>query len=170
MNAIDVLELQHGELEDLFHEVSGAKDVATMRLIVGDISDKLAVLDALEVHILRKATTARRLDADQGPGLWQYAPSEIVSRARNVQIAALVAALRTTQGSVVVDDKVAKQVAALQEDVERDFEEFSREVQPKLTRLFSKERLWALGAELVAIRRAFASRALRYPPAFSLAA
>lgn len=167
MNAIDVLELQHGELEDLFHEVSGAKDVATMRLIVGDISDKLALLDALELHTLRKATAAGRLEADEGPVLWQHGPDASTSRARHAQIAALVGLLRTADG--FVDDKVTKQVAALQEDVERDFEEFSREVQPKLTRLFSKERLWALGAELVAIRRAFASRALMYPPAFAVA-
>jgi hypothetical protein len=168
MNAIEVLELQHGELEDLFHEASGAKDVATMRLIVGDISDKLALLDALEAHILRKAAPARNPGADAGPALWRHAPTEGASRARNLQIAALVAALKATDGSV--DGQVADKVAALQDDVELDFEEFSREVEPKLEAVFGEERLWTLGAELVAIRRAFASRALMYPPAFALAA
>jgi hypothetical protein len=166
MNAIEVLELQHGELEDLFHEVSGAKDVATMRLIVGDISDKLALLDALEVHILRKAA-ARNAGATPAPVLWQHAPSESITRARNLQIGALVATLQSTEA--IIDEKIAGKVAALQDDVERDFEEFSREVEPKLEALFGEERLWTLGAELVAIRRAFASRALMYPPAFALA-
>jgi hypothetical protein len=168
MNAIKVLELEHGELEDLFHEASGAKDVATMRLIVGDISDKLALLDALELHILRKAAPARNPGATAAPVLWQHAPSESVTRARNVQIGALVASLKSNDG--VVDEKVVAKVAALQDDVERDFEEFSGEVEPKLEALFGEERLWALGAELVAIRRAFASRALIYPPAFAIAA
>ena len=74
------------------------------------------------------------------------------------------------RGSAEGSAEVSEAPAALQDDVERDFEEFSREVQPKLTTLFGKERLWALGAELVAIRRAFASRAMMYPPDFSLAA
>jgi hypothetical protein len=170
MNAIEVLELQHGELEDLFHEASGAKDVGTMRLIVGDISDKLALLDALELHVLRKAAPPRHPGVNPGPVLWRHAPTESGSRARNVQIGALVATLKSTSTDGIVDEKVAGKVAALQDDVERDFEEFSREVEPKLETLFGDERLWTLGAELVAIRRAFASRALLYPPAFALAA
>jgi hypothetical protein len=43
MDAIEILEAQHAELEDLFHEMSGARDADTKRLIFADIAATLAV-------------------------------------------------------------------------------------------------------------------------------
>jgi hypothetical protein len=152
MNAIEVLETQHGELDDLFHEISGAKDAVTMRLIVGDISDKLALLGALELHILRRVGAARAA----------------VPRVRDEKVGALVAILQ----SAAAADRTAVEakIAALQEEIELDLEAVTRDLEPKLAAQLGEERVWALGAELVAIRRAFESRARRYPPALAFAA
>jgi hypothetical protein len=43
MDAIEMLEAQHAELEDLFHEMSGARDAATKQLIFEDIAATLSV-------------------------------------------------------------------------------------------------------------------------------
>jgi hypothetical protein len=148
MNAINVLESQQGDLEDLFHEISGAKDEATKRLILDEIADKLAVLAAFEAHVLRRAASASPLVRD---GL----------RASVERMGELVADLRgATVGAHETSDA---KVAALQEEVERQLDEAETQLLPKLGATLGDEGLWTLGVELIAIRRAFESRAEQFP-------
>jgi hypothetical protein len=148
MNAIEVLESHEAGLEDLFHEISGAKDAATKRLIFDEIGDNLAMLTAME------ANARRKVSADGS-----FAPTG--HRVRLERIEDLLEQLRAGTTNETFDVKFA----ALQDEVEQEFDEVDCDLVPKLKNLLGPEGLWTLGAELIAIRRAFELRATHYPPA-----
>jgi hypothetical protein len=143
MNAIRVLEAQQGDLEDLFHEIAGAKDAPTKRQILDEIADKLALQAACEEHVLRRASAA------------SPAAREVL-RARLRRAEALAAELRRDRGEDVAS--TSAKLAALEEEIERQADEVETEVLPRLA-AFAEDQLWLLGVELAAIRRAFELRA-----------
>ena len=143
MNAIKVLEAQQGDLEDLFHEIAGAKDVGTRRQILDDLAHKLALMAAYEGHVLRRAHAATPESRDSLRGRFRRSED-------------LVADLRQAGGGD--DDDASAKLDELHEEVDRRAEEVETEVIPQLA-TFSEDRLWLLGVELIAIRRAFETRA-----------
>jgi hemerythrin superfamily protein len=50
MNAVDLLESQHREVEKLFSKIENAKSTATKGKLFEEIADKLAVHAAIEEH------------------------------------------------------------------------------------------------------------------------
>jgi len=60
MSAIDMLEADHREVEDLFEELESAKSAAEKREVFEEIADKLAVHAAIEERHFYPAAKARR--------------------------------------------------------------------------------------------------------------
>jgi hypothetical protein len=67
MNQIDSLKEQHAHLEDLFHEISLAKDVPTRTEILEDLARHLIAHLSLEDRLLRRAAATAPREA----GLWE---------------------------------------------------------------------------------------------------
>ena len=136
MNAIDLLVQEHGDLEDLFHELWGAKDSATKGLIFGDIAAKLEIHAALEARLLDRAAATSRIEVLGGRS----------SRRQNIDD--LLADIRQNVASRAFDAKVAQ----LQEEFECEAEEIETDLASKLADLLGQDGLETLGAELVAVR------------------
>ena len=135
MGAIDMLEAQHREVEDLFaaFEEASAKKKRDVFL---KIADKLAVHAAIEEkHFYPAAKTEDTED------LLLEAAEEHLSVKR------LIADCLALDDE---DETLEAKVKVLQEQVEHHVEEEEEELFPKVEKLLSEEQLEALGQEMSA--------------------
>jgi hemerythrin superfamily protein len=136
MNAIDLLESQHREVEKLFAKIEKATDAATKGDLFEQIADKLAVHAAIEEHHFYPAVKAKRTE-----------DILLESLEEHLGIKRVIADLLGTKPS---DETFDAKVKVLEEQVEHHVEEEETDLFPKCRKLFDKERLEAIGQEMSA--------------------
>jgi hemerythrin superfamily protein len=138
MSAIDMLEQDHREVEDLFEEFESAKGAAEKREIFEEIADKLAVHSTIEERHFYPAAKAKDTE-----DLLLEAAEEHLSAKR------LIADLMALDAG---DETFDAKVKVLQEQIEHHVEEEEGELFPKVKKLLDKESLDALEQEMTATR------------------
>jgi hemerythrin superfamily protein len=136
MNAIDLLESQHREVEELFAGFDKAKDAIAKLILVDEISDKLSMHAAIEEHQFYPAVRARRTEDILLESLEEHLGIKRV----------LADLLETRADDATFDAKVK----VLRELVEHHVGEEERELFPKVRRILVAEELEALGQEMSA--------------------
>lgn len=121
MNNFDQLQTQHGELEDLFHEISLAKDVPTRAAILEELASALISHTALEERLLRREVAL----APRQSGVWEAWEGRLRVERVIVALAAIDPA----------DATFAAKVASLQDLFEDRIEYEETILFPKLQRL-----------------------------------
>ena len=136
MNAIDLLEQQHREVEELFEEFEGAGDgaVKTKERLCREISDALAIHAEIEEKLFY-------------PESKQENTEEILRESVEEHLAMkrIVADLMESGPS---DDQFEAKVKVLQEQVEHHVEEEEKELFPKVRKDLSKDELDDLGERM----------------------
>jgi hemerythrin superfamily protein len=138
MSAIDMLEADHREVEDLFEEFESAESAAQKRAIFEELADKLAVHAAIEEKHFYPAAKSKGTEA-----LLLEAAEEHLSAKR------LIADLLALDAS---DDTFDAKVKVLEEQIEHHVEEEEGELFPKVKKLLGGEALDALEQEMTATR------------------
>lgn len=136
MNAIDLLESQHREVEDLFAELAQAEDVELKAAAFDELADKLAIHSSLEEHQFYPAVKAKQTEVVLLESLQEH-----------VTIERLLADLLETD---VEDDRFDAQMHALRRAVERHVMEEEGELFPEVRRLFTESRLQEIGQAMTA--------------------
>jgi hemerythrin superfamily protein len=138
MSAIDMLEADHREVEDLFEEFESAEGSAQKREIFEEIADKLAVHAAIEEKHFYPAAKAKDTE-----DLLLEAAEEHLSVKR------LIADLLKLDAD---DDTFEAKVKVLEEQIEHHVEEEEGELFPKVKKLLDSDALDALEQEMTATR------------------
>jgi len=138
MSAIDMLEADHREVEDLFEEFESAESAAEKRAIFEELADKLAVHAAIEEKHFYPAAKSKGTE-----DLLLEAAEEHLSAKR------LIADLLALDAS---DDTFDAKVKVLEEQIEHHVEEEEGELFPKVKKLLGSEALDALEQEMTATR------------------
>jgi hemerythrin superfamily protein len=136
MSAIDMLEAQHREVEDLFEEFEEAKGGKKKQEIFLQIADKLAVHAAIEEKHFYPAAKS----ADTEELLTESAEEHLAVK----RLIADLLALKT------VDETYEAKVKVLKEQVEHHVEEEEDELFPKVEKLLDETSLDALEQEMTA--------------------
>jgi hemerythrin-like domain-containing protein len=135
MDAIELLEEQHRDVEDLFEELEEA-DASDKGEIFAEIADQLALHATIEERHFYPA-----LDQPPTGGLVRE------SRDEHATVKRLLAELMTLPSS---DTQFDGKIAALKEAVEHHVDEEEEELFPRARKLLDKERLAALAEEMSA--------------------
>jgi hemerythrin-like domain-containing protein len=136
MNAIELLESQHREVEDLFERFENSDQAAVKRKLVEEISDKLAVHAAIEEQHFYPA-----VKDEETEDLLMEALEEHLSVKR------VLADLLDLKPA---DETFEPKVKVLKEQIEHHVDEEEEELFPKVTKLLSTDQLEALGQEMTA--------------------
>ncbi|MBC8131968.1 MAG: hemerythrin domain-containing protein [Deltaproteobacteria bacterium] len=136
MNAIDLLESQHREVEKLFSRIEAAKGPSAKQKLFDIIADKLAVHATIEEHQFYPAVKAKRTEDVLLESLEEHVGIKRV----------LADLLKTPAGDETFDAKIK----VLKEQVEHHVEEEEEELFPKVRKLLDEEHLEALGQEMSA--------------------
>jgi hemerythrin superfamily protein len=136
MSAIDMLESQHREVEDLFEEFEKARGPKRKQEIFQQIADKLAVHATIEEKHFYPAAKSKDTE-------------ELVTESveEHLSVKRLIADLLALDS---VDDTFEAKVKVLQEQVEHHVEEEEDELFPKVEKLLDDETLEALEQEMTA--------------------
>jgi hemerythrin superfamily protein len=134
MNAIDMLESQHREVEDLFKKIEKASDPDKKEELFTKIADKLAVHAAIEEHHFYPGVNAKQTE-------------EILHESveEHLGIKRVLADLLELDAS---DEAFDAKIQVLREQVEHHVEEERTELFPKVKKLMSKEELEALAQDM----------------------
>jgi hemerythrin-like domain-containing protein len=138
MSAIDMLEADHREVEDLFEEYESAENATEKRAVFEELADKLAVHAAIEEKHFYPAAKGKGTE-----DLLLEAAEEHLSAKR------LIADLLALDAS---DDTFDAKVKVLQEQIEHHVEEEEGELFPKVKKLLGKQALDTLEQEMTATR------------------
>lgn len=136
MNAIELLESQHREVEDLFERFEKSDQAAAKRKLVEEISDKLAVHAAIEERHFYPAVKDKQTE-----DLLMEALEEHLSVKR---------VLADLLDLGPADDTFDPKVKVLKEQIEHHVDEEEEELFPKVAKLLDKDQLEALGQEMTA--------------------
>ena len=136
MNAIDLLESQHREVEKLFPRIEKAASPAAKEALFAEIADKLAVHAAIEEHRFYPAVKAKRTEDILLEALEEH-----------LGIKRVLADLLETEAS---DESFDAKVKVLKEQVEHHVGEEENDLFPKVRKLLSKDDLEAIGQEMSA--------------------
>ena len=138
MNAIDLLEQQHREVEELFEEFEGAGEGAkkTRERLCREISDQLAVHAEIEERLFYPQA---KQDAEEAEDLLRESVEEHLAMKRT--LADLIE-------SNIEDAQFDARMKVLQEQVEHHVEEERTELFPKVKKNCSKEELEDMGARM----------------------
>ena len=136
MNAIELLEKQHREVEELFEEFQDAGEGArkTTERLCRDLSDRLAVHAEIEERLFYPE--ARQPNTEQ---LLRESVDQHLSMKRLLG--------EIMEGGTDAEQFMAR-MKVLQERVERHFQEEEKELFPKVRRACSREELEGLGARM----------------------
>jgi hemerythrin superfamily protein len=135
MGAIDMLEGQHREVEDLFAEFEEAKD-GQKRTVFLQIADKLAVHAAIEEKHFYPAAKAKDTE-----------DLLLESLEEHLAVKRLIADLLNLKEG---DETFEAKVTVLKEQVEHHVEEEEQELFPKVEKLLDETTLEALEQEMTA--------------------
>jgi hemerythrin superfamily protein len=136
MDAIDLLEAQHREVEDLFEDFEEAGSKQKKRAIFEQIADRLAVHAGIE-------------ERDFYPSVKAEDTEEILLESLEEHLAAkrVIADLLALDAS---DETFEAKVKVLQEQIEHHVEEEENELFPSVRKLFDDETLEALAQRMTA--------------------
>ena len=134
MNAIDLLESQHREVEKLFSKIEKSKSDDVKGRLFEEIADKLAVHATIEEHHFYPAVKANRTE-----------DILLESLEEHLGIKRVLADLLETEPS---DETFDAKIKVLTEQVSHHVKEEEEELFPKVKKLFSKEQLEAIGQEM----------------------
>jgi hemerythrin superfamily protein len=138
MSAIDMLEADHREVEELFETFESAKSARQQRAVFEKIADKLAVHSAIEEQHFYPAAKS-----DDTEDLLLEAAEEHLAAKR------LIADLLRLPED---DETFAAKVAVLKEQIEHHVEEEEGELFPQVRDLLDDETLDALEQEMTATK------------------
>jgi hemerythrin superfamily protein len=131
MNAIDLLESQHREVEDLFAKIEKAKDATRKEQAFIKLADGLAIHASIEEHHFYPAVRERRTE-------------DIVleSLEEHLAIKRVLSDLLDTE---IDDESFDAKLEVLKEEVDHHVEEEENDLFPKVMRLFDEAELEDLG-------------------------
>jgi hemerythrin superfamily protein len=134
MNAIELLESQHREVESLFSKIEKARSTASKTKLFEQIADKLAVHAAIEEHHFYPAVKHKRTEDILLESLEEHLAIKRV----------LADLLELEAGDETFDAKLE----VLKEEVEHHVEEEESDLFPKVRTLIDQEQLEAIGQEM----------------------
>jgi hemerythrin superfamily protein len=136
MDAIDMLESQHREVEELFSQIEKATRVDAKENLFIQIADKLAIHAAIEEHHFYPAVKARRTEDILLESLEDH-----------------VAIKRVLSDLLDLDAEDASfdaKIELLKDEVEQHVEEEETELFPKVRKILDEAELDAIGEEMAA--------------------
>jgi len=136
MDAIELLESQHREVEEIFSQIEDADDPATKNDLFEELADKLAIHAAIEEHHFYPAVKAKRTE-----------DILLESLEEHLGIKRVLADLLKIDAE---DETFDAKIKVLKETVSHHVEEEETDLFPKVRKLFDKERREALGQEMSA--------------------
>jgi len=136
MDAIELLESQHREVEKLFAKIEKAKSEDVKAQLFEELADNLAVHASIEEHQFYPAVKAKRTEDILLEALEEH-----------VGIKRILADLLETEAS---DETFDAKISVLKEQVSHHVKEEESELFPKVKKLFDSEQLEALGQEMSA--------------------
>lgn len=134
MNAIDLLEAQHRQVEKIFSQIEKAKSAAAKTTLFEKLADNLAVHAAIEEHQFYPAVKAKRTE-----------DVLLESLEEHLGIKRVLADLLETEAD---DDTFDAKIKVLQEQVEHHVEEEETDLFPKARKVLDAEMLEALGQNM----------------------
>ncbi|HVZ71385.1 MAG TPA: hemerythrin domain-containing protein [Polyangia bacterium] len=134
MNAIDLLESQHREVEALFAKIEKAKKTDQKDELFTEIADKLAVHAAIEEHHFYPAVKDRRTE-----------DILLESLEEHLGIKRVLSDLLDVDAS---DETFDAKITTLKEQVEHHVGEEEEDLFPKVAKIFSADELEAIGQEM----------------------
>lgn len=136
MSAIDMLEAQHREVEELFDEYEGAESAAEKRELFEIIADKLAVHAAIEEKHFYPAVKAKQTE-------------DILHEAveEHLAVKRLLADLLALEAD---HEQFDAKMTVLREQIEHHVGEEEDEMFPKVKKLLDRDELDALEQEMTA--------------------
>jgi hemerythrin superfamily protein len=136
MNAIDMLESQHREVEKLFSQIEKASRASSKEELFTQIADKLAIHAAIEEHQFYPSVKAKRTE-----------DILLESLEEHLAIKRVLADLLAIDAE---DESFDAKIKVLKETVEHHVEEEETDLFPKVRKLLSAEELEAIGQEMQA--------------------
>ena len=136
MDAIELLESQHREVEDLFSQIEDAKGAKEKEQLFEQIADALAMHAAIEEHHFYPAVRAKKTK-----------DILLESLEEHLGIKRVLADLMKVDAS---DETFDAKIKVLKEQVEHHVEEEESDLFPKAKKLLSSEELDALAQEMTA--------------------
>jgi len=131
MNAIDLLEAQHREVEDLFAKLERTKDAAAKEAIFVELADNLAIHTTIEERHFYPAV--RDKGAEDG-AFETFEDHLTIKRALNALL-----------DLDVDDDSFGEKLDILQAEVEHHVEQEEGDLFPRVMRLFDENELEDIG-------------------------
>jgi hemerythrin superfamily protein len=136
MDAIELLESQHREVEDLFSQIEETSDTSAKAELFDELADKLAIHAAIEEHHFYPSVKAERTE-----------DILLESLEEHLSIKRILADLLQTDAD---DDTFDAKIKVLKETVTHHVDEEESDLFPKVRKLFDEERREALGQEMSA--------------------
>jgi hemerythrin superfamily protein len=136
MNAIELLESQHREVEDLFEEIEDSDDLDTKADLFEQLADKLAIHAAIEEHHFYPAVKEKRTEDILLESLEEHLAVKRV--------------LADLLDNNVEDETFDAQLTVLKETVSHHVEEEESDLFPKVRKVLSKDQLEAVGQAMSA--------------------
>lgn len=136
MNAIELLEDQHREVEDLFEELEAAEEADEKGELFAELADNLAIHATIEERHFYTLVKEKRTE-------------EILLEALEEHLAIkriLADLLDLSPGDETFDAKIS----VLKEQVEHHVEEEEKDLFPKVRKILSADELEACGQEMMA--------------------
>lgn len=149
MDPIDMLKTQHGHLEDLFHELTLAKEAPTAAKILAELASELVSHIALEDRLLRRALSR----APREVGLWDDWEGRLRIERVTIALGALEPGAETFSAKVaslqdLFEDRIEYEETRLFPKLERFLgQRAAREVPSMRAGATSSEPNVAMGAE-----------------------
>jgi hemerythrin superfamily protein len=131
MNAIDLLEAQHREVEDLFSKLEKTKDAAKREAVFVELADSLAIHTTIEERHFYPAV--REKGAEEG-AFETFEDHLSIKRALNALL-----------DLDVEDDSFDEKLDVLQAEVEHHVEQEEGDLFPRVMRLFDENELEDIG-------------------------
>ena len=138
MTAIDLLESQHREVEELFEQLEDAEDRDECEQIFIQLADKLATHAKIEETHFYPAVKANRTE-------------EILLESLEEHLA-IKRVLADLVEMDLDDETFEAKVKVLQEQVEHHVEEEENDLFPKVKKIFSEDELIAIAQEMMALQ------------------
>ena len=136
MNAIELLESQHREVEDLFEEIEDSDDLEMKAELFEQLADKLAIHATIEEHHFYPAVKEKRTEDILLESLQEHLAVKRV--------------LADLLENSVEDETFDAQLTVLKETVSHHVEEEEGDLFPKVRKILSKDQLEAVGQAMSA--------------------
>jgi hemerythrin-like domain-containing protein len=134
MNAIELLEQQHRQVEELFSQIESSHDVDEMADIFAELADAFLVHSHIEEEIFYPAVFAERTEEELRQAVEEH-----------LQVKRIIADMLDVDPS---DEQWTAKCTVLLEDIQHHVEEEEGELFPLVQRQFGEKRLRELGAQM----------------------